>query len=165
MPPPEKTRPPVAELSRFTSGLAHSLVPHERSVEARQGRATQRRMNRDEYENALQDLFHAPWLQVKGQFPEDGEAHRFNKIGDALDVSYVQMARFMTAADTAMRQTLAVKLGQLPSATTRYYARDQQSFITRYTQGLNLPQHTRIGTCSPPWATRPNPTCAGGGLH
>ena len=142
MPPPEKTRPPVAELSRFTSGLAHSLVTHERSVEARQGRATQRRMNRDEYENALQDLFHAPWLQVKGQFPEDGEAHRFNKIGDALDVSYVQMARFMTAADTAMRQTLAVKLGQIPSATTRYYARDQQSFITRYTQGLNLPQHT-----------------------
>jgi hypothetical protein len=30
---------------------------------------------------------------VRDSLPEDGLSHRFNKLGDALDVSYVQMAR------------------------------------------------------------------------
>ena len=34
--------------------------------------------------------------------PEDGEAHRFNKVGDALDVSHVQMARYLAAAEYAL---------------------------------------------------------------
>jgi hypothetical protein len=142
MPPPEKKRPAAADLAKFVGNLSAGLVAHERQLVARQGRATQRRMNRDEYENALQDLLQAPWLQVKGQFPEDGEAHRFNKIGDALDVSYVQMARFMSAADTAMRQVMAAKLDRPPATTKRYYARDQQSLTAQFTRGLNLPQHT-----------------------
>ena len=50
------------------------------------------------------DLLHAPWLQVRDSLPEDGESHRFNKIGDALDVSHVQMARYLGAADYALRR-------------------------------------------------------------
>ena len=37
----------------------------------------------------------------ESDLPEDGEAALFNKIGDALDVSHVQMTRYMTAANTA----------------------------------------------------------------
>ena len=47
---------------------------------------------------------------MKNQFPEDGEAFRFNKIGDVLDVSHVHMARYMKAADYAMRQVISVQL-------------------------------------------------------
>jgi Protein of unknown function (DUF1592)/Protein of unknown function (DUF1588)/Protein of unknown function (DUF1585)/Protein of unknown function (DUF1587)/Protein of unknown function (DUF1595)/Planctomycete cytochrome C len=124
MPPREKKRPKQVELTTFTDGLAATLVASERETIAREGRALRRRMNRSEYENALRDLLHAPWLLVSEQLPEDGEAFRFNKVGTALDVSYVHMVRYMAAADYAMRQTMAVKYVQPPTTTTRYYARE-----------------------------------------
>ena len=96
---------------------------------AKEGRATQRRLNRYEYENALRDLLHAPWLQVRDSLPEDGEAHRFNKVGDALDVSHVQMARYLGAADYALRQAMAhARRAARDAKSTRYYARDQRSY-------------------------------------
>src|SRR5688572_4477198 len=106
MPPKEKRRPDAAELTSFLEGLAKNLTAHDQATIARDGRALRRRLNGYEYENALRDLFAAPWLQVKGQFPEDGEAYRFNKLGEALDVSHVHMARYMGAADYAIRQVL-----------------------------------------------------------
>ena len=76
----------------------------------------------------LRDLLHAPWLQVRDSLPEDGEAQRFNKIGDALDVSHVQMARYLGAADYALRQALAPQAEPPDSKARRYYARDQRSY-------------------------------------
>ena len=95
MPPKKKARPEAAEMDAFTKSLSASLVAEEQARMAKEGRATQRRLNRYEYENALRDLLHAPWLQIRDSLPEDGEAHRFNKVGDALDVSHVQMARYL----------------------------------------------------------------------
>ena len=89
MPPKKKARPDAAELASFVQSLSSSLVSSEQTRIAREGRSTQRRLNRYEYENALRDLLHAPWLQVRDSLPEDGEAHRFNKVGEALDVSHV----------------------------------------------------------------------------
>ena len=60
-----------------------------------------RRLNRSEYENALRDMLHAPWLLISDQLPEDGEAFRFNKVSTALDVSYVHLTRYMAAAESA----------------------------------------------------------------
>ena len=34
----------------------------------------------------------------RDQLPEDGEAYRFNKSGEALSISHVQMARYLGAA-------------------------------------------------------------------
>src|SRR5213082_3606934 len=102
MPPKKKPRPEASELDAFTKSLASSLVSVEQARMAKEGRATRRRLNRYEYENALRDLLHAPWLQVRNSLPEDGEANRFNKSGDALDVSHVQMARYLGAADYAL---------------------------------------------------------------
>jgi hypothetical protein len=128
MPPKKKPRPESAELESFTHALSASLTSAEQERLAREGRATQRRLNRYEYENALRDLLHAPWLQIKDALPEDGEAFRFNKIGDALDISHVQMARYMSAADYALRQVMATSVARPETRTTRYYARDQRSF-------------------------------------
>ena len=136
MPPKQKKRPDAAEQAAFLDSLASALTAHERETIAREGRATQRRLNGYEYENALRDLLGAPWLQVKGQFPEDGEAHRYNKIGDALDVSHVHMARYMTAADYAIRQVLSVQFERPPTATTRFYARDQRTLTNKFTGSI-----------------------------
>ena len=53
MPPKKKPRPDVAELETFTQSLSSSLVSVERGNMAKEGRATRRRLNRYEYENAL----------------------------------------------------------------------------------------------------------------
>ena len=63
-------------------------------------------MNRFEYENSIRDLLHAPWLQLASILPEDGELHRFNKLGEALDVSHVNLARYMQAADLRCGKSL-----------------------------------------------------------
>jgi hypothetical protein len=129
MPPKKKTRPTAGELRDFLGTLGASLTRAERAHAGSEGRATRRRLNRYEYENALRDLLHAPWLQVKDALPEDGEAHRFNKVGEALDVSHVQMARYLGVADYALRQVMAKSPEQPAAATTRYYAREARSFI------------------------------------
>src|SRR5262245_21331136 len=124
MPPKEKKRPAASDLSTFVKGLASTLTESEQKTLATEGRATRRRLNRNEYENALRDILNAPWILVKEQLPEDGEAFRFNKVSGALDVSHVHMARYMSAADYALRQAMAVKFAQVPTTTKRYYARD-----------------------------------------
>src|SRR6266700_5463775 len=128
MPPKKKARPAPEQTDAFINSLASSLTAAEQARAAKEGRATQRRLNRYEYENALRDLLHAPWLQVRDSLPEDGEAHRFNKVGDALDVSHVQMARYLGAADYALRQAMATHATRPATKVTRYYARDQRSY-------------------------------------
>jgi hypothetical protein len=132
MPPKAiKKRPDTAEQEAFLKSLESSLTAAEQKATASEGRVTERRLNAYEYENALRDLLHAPWLQVKGQFPEDGEAFRFNKISNALDVSHVHVARYMSAADYAIRQAMSVQQTQPPTATTRYYAREQNELTSK----------------------------------
>lgn len=128
MPPKKKARPAIDEVAAFLQGIAGPMIAADRAREMHDGRATLRRLNRYEYENTLRDLLSAPWLQVKDMLPEDGESHRFNKIGDALDVSHVQMARYLGAADYALRQVMASHAARPSTKTVRYYARDQRSF-------------------------------------
>ncbi len=124
MPPKEKRAPAANDRAAFLGGLNTTLVSVDQAKIAEQGRATRRRMNRAEYENSLRDLLSAPLLRVQGQLPEDGEAFRFNKVSSALDVSYVHMARYMSAAEFAMRQAMSVAFNRPAPVTKRYYARE-----------------------------------------
>src|SRR6187399_596739 len=125
MPPKKrKERPAPADLATFTHTVSSSLTTFEKEVTARDGRAMQRRLNRYEYENALRDLLNVPWAQVKDKLPLDGEAYRFNKSGEALDVSFVQMERYLTAADYAMRQAMSAAFERPEQSVRKIYARD-----------------------------------------
>src|SRR5678815_208879 len=127
--PPKKKRPPAREeIDAFLKSLADPMTAADRAREATEGRSTWRRLNRYEYENTLRDLLGAPWLQIKEMLPEDGESHRFNKVGDALDISHVQMARYLGAADYALRQAMATQAEAPKTNVRRYYARDQRSY-------------------------------------
>jgi len=128
MPPKKKARPEAPEQTAFLGVISASLTKSGQARIALQGRATQRRMNRYEYENVLRDLLSVPWLQVRDALPEDGEADRFNKSGSALDMSHVQMARFLQASDFALRQAMAPFATRPPARTRRYYTRDQRSW-------------------------------------
>lgn len=125
MPPKEKRRPEADRLDEFVQAMTATLTEAEQASTAREGRAVQRRLNRYEYENVLRDLLQVPWAQVMNMLPQDGEAFRYNKSGEALDVSYVQMARYLGAADYAMRQAMRQRLDRPEVTTRRYYARDE----------------------------------------
>jgi len=125
MPPKKKEkRPAPAELAKFIHHASASVTAYEREVTTRDGRAVQRRLNRYEYENALRDLLNVPWAQVKDKLPLDGEGYRFNKSGEALDVSFVQMERYLSAADYAMRQAMSSAFERPEPAVRKIYARD-----------------------------------------
>ncbi|MGH9838085.1 MAG: DUF1592 domain-containing protein [Blastocatellia bacterium] len=128
MPPKGMPQPDGATRDAFLKALAAPMIAADEARVRREGRAAWRRMNRYEYENTLRDLLGAPWLQIKELLPEDGEAHRFNKVGEALGVSHVQMSRYLMAAEYALREVMAREAAQPAIATKRYYAREQRAF-------------------------------------
>jgi hypothetical protein len=132
MPPKAiRKRPDAAEQAAFIEDLSARLIAAEKKITAKFGRVTERRLNAYEYENALRDLLHAPWLQIKGQFPEDGEAYRFNKISSALNVSHVHVARYMSAADYAIHEAISTEKTHPATAVHRYYAREQNTLTSK----------------------------------
>jgi len=138
MPPKQKSRPNPADVAAFVKGLAASLTAADKQIAAREGRASQRRLNRYEFENAVRDLLQAPWLQVKNDLPEDGEAELFNKIGDALDVSHVQLTRYMKTANVAMREVMGIELLRhelSPATKVRYRARAEGTLTRTFHNG------------------------------
>ncbi len=147
MPPAGIPKPPAASNSQFVKGLSDALTAYERSVVTTRGRAGLRRLNAYEYENGIRDLLGVPWVQIKGKLPQDGESYRYNKIGGALDVSHVQLSRYMSSADFAMREAMAAKLVEPPTTTKRIYAREEPSLARNFlpregntrTDRLNFP--------------------------
>jgi hypothetical protein len=131
MPPKTARQPAPAARKSFLAALTQPLLAADDARVRREGRSTWRRMNRYEYENTLRDVLDAPWLQIREMLPEDGLQARFNKVGDALDVSHVQMSRYLAAAGYALREVLATPAVRPETTTRRYYAREQRSFGPR----------------------------------
>ena len=71
------------------------------------GRGPMRRLNREEFEQNLRDVLKLPPLDIRDMLPEDREGHRFNKTSETLDMSRVQLAAYLDAADAALRQAMA----------------------------------------------------------
>ena len=128
MPPKGAPQPEVAQRNGFLKAIAEPMIAADAARIRTEGRSVLRRMNRYEYENTLRALLGAPWLQIKELLPEDGERYRFNKSGEALGVSHVQISRYLAAAEHALREVLARSEKQPETITKRYYAREQRSF-------------------------------------
>ena len=145
MPPKKERRPAQEDLAVFLKSLSVPLIAADRERISKKGRSKVRRINRFEYENTLRHVLDAPWLQVSHRLPEDGTYHNFNKTGDRLDVSHVQMAKYLETADYALRS--AVDAAAFRSETKRYYARDEGTMIfwMPYRKGANrYPSRTPI---------------------
>ena len=123
MPPKKKQRPDAQELATFLKPLAATLKQADRERVEIAGRASIRRLNRFEFENSLRERLHAPWLLVADMLPEDGTAHLFNKVGERLDVSHVQITKFYEAAEYALRTALNTVAHK--SNTQKFYAREE----------------------------------------
>ena len=128
MPPKKKPRPDAAQQTAYLGDLSGLLLRQDAAHIVAQGRAVERRMNRFEYENAVRDLLQAPWLDLKEILPEDTEAFRFNKTGQALDVSHVQLQRYLTAAEEGLKSAFVSSIEKPDASPKRYYARQQGSY-------------------------------------
>lgn len=96
------------------------------------GRGPLRRLNRDEYEQNLRDVLMLPRLDIRDMLPEDRERHRFNKTSEALDMSRVQLAAYLDAADSALRQAM---VGGPKPPVTKFRAVATSLFPERNTFG------------------------------
>jgi hypothetical protein len=107
MPPPKKTQPPAAERDSALKGLSADLNAADVRRQRELGRVALRRLNRSEYENTLRDLFGMPGLAVKELLPEDGRSDGFDKVSDALEISAVQMRKYLEVADLVLDEAIA----------------------------------------------------------
>lgn len=128
MPPPQEPRPEAASLDEFLALVAQEIMETERQMVAATGRSIKRRLNRYEYENSIRDLLSLPYLEIKDSLPEDPTAHGYNKLGEALDVSHVQLARYLRTAESALREAVSDQVEKPPSIQQRYYTWSQRAF-------------------------------------
>ena len=108
MPPKKKARPTAQDATAVTKWLRDSLVAAEQA-RMQDGRTRVRRLTRGEYENTMRDLFDMPGLALAGELPPDGSAHGFDNNSDALDVSHVNVAKYVEAADKALDLAIATQ--------------------------------------------------------
>lgn len=102
MPPPEAEQPPATQRKTFTATLHQQL---NRAHAAEKGTVL-RRLNRQEYQNTLNDLFGTNVALVP-TLPADGRSHEFDNVGSALSISVVQMQRYLEAIESVMDAAIA----------------------------------------------------------
>jgi mono/diheme cytochrome c family protein len=141
MPPKDVEQPSAADRQAFVAAVAPTITAGETEAAAGTGRTTIRRLNRAEYEHTLRDLFSLPSLRVKDLLPEDARRENFDKVAGGLDISYVQMAKYLEAAGKALHQSV-VKSPQPPKKTVwRENAMDQWSVRGAVNQKCLVPMN------------------------
>jgi hypothetical protein len=114
MPPSDAEQPEDADRQATTASLRKTLT---RAHAAEKGTVF-RRLNRREYENTLNDLF-GTHLQLASLLPEDGRAGEFDTVGEALEVSDVQVERYLEAIDRVLDDAIAKRIEPVESETRR----------------------------------------------
>ena len=136
MPPRSvKTRPDKAESDALLKGLETDLIAADRKQIGITGRAAMRRLNRTEYENTLRALFNLPGLNVRDLLPDDGRAFGYDKSGTGLEVSSIQLARYLEAADHALDRAIAKWAIPPESPRVRLYPNEQYDFSILLSNG------------------------------
>ncbi len=130
MPPKKEPRPPQPQVDEFVARLSAQLDAAA-AKERTNGRVVLRRLNRVEYENTVNDLF-AVKVDVKETLPEDAISHGFDNVGAALNISPVQMERYLEAADAVVTAAQA-PVHQLESTTQRFNY-EMPAYITSWKQ-------------------------------
>jgi hypothetical protein len=109
MPPRGRPRPPADESAAARTWLHDRLVRAEKVGRDPGGRTPLRRMTRIEYENTVRDLLDLPGLPLSADLPADGSAHGFDTNAEALEISHVNVAKYLEAADRALDTAIATR--------------------------------------------------------
>ena len=131
--PPESDDLPANQRDALVKSLTISLHDADAQDVAQSGRGPMRRLTRDEYQQNLRDVLALPKLDIRDMLPEDREAWHFNKTAEVLDISRVQLAAYLDAAEAALQQ--AVVIGAEPPPLTKYRAVGRKLFAETSTFG------------------------------
>ncbi len=107
--PPKAADLPQDQRGELVKALDTDLFKTDRAEVLAQGRGHLRRLNRDEYEQNLRDVLQLPDLDIRDILPEDRQGHRFNKTTEMLDMSRVQLAAYLDAAEAALRAAMVTE--------------------------------------------------------
>jgi len=118
MPPKRRERPEATETAAVLKSLSQKLIIAETKRFEGEGRTAVRRLTRGEYENTIRDLFDMPGIAAQANLPSDGSAHGFDKNVDALDISHVNLAKYIEAADHVLNLAIATR-PDAPKVQTR----------------------------------------------
>ena len=99
MPPKSADRPDAATKSAFLRSLGDSLT----CADLVDREVILRRLNRNEYENTVRDLF-GIHVDVQAVLPDDSAEQGFDTIGSDLSVSAEQIVTYIESADLVLDQ-------------------------------------------------------------
>ncbi|MGE9268730.1 MAG: DUF1588 domain-containing protein, partial [Verrucomicrobiales bacterium] len=153
MPPKRKEQPKADDKAAFLKALAAPLIKTDEQRLAQHGRGSLRRLNRYEYENTLREVLQAPWLQVADRLPVDGSKHFFQKSGEQLDISHVQMEAYLKTSRHALE--LAVQAAAHPSEKKKFYAREEKRMVTDFRYRFGQKSATRASIPMIEWEAQP----------
>jgi hypothetical protein len=117
MPPEKKPRLTPVELETLAGWLERSLAAATDRLLASRPKARLRRLNRLEYRNTIRDLTGHPFDAAE-LFTRDTASHGFDNVGDALQISTLQMEAYVAAAERVVGKIL-----DIPERPTRQHWR------------------------------------------
>ncbi|WP_231603412.1 DUF1592 domain-containing protein [Neorhodopirellula pilleata] len=124
MPPEDEERPDPKEVAAFTKLTASALQSTWRDRYATRGRVGGRRLNPVEYETTMRDLLAAPWLELKEMLPPDPESDGFDNVAAAQEISYVQLARYLEAAEVAIDGAMRLRPAPKPTKVRTWFTEE-----------------------------------------
>lgn len=140
MPPDGEPRPGAAEQEEVIAWLEEALIYVDPDRPVDPGRVTARRLNKDEYNRTIRDLFGIT-LTPADEFPDDDVGYGFDNIGDVLSISPLRMEQYLKAAETVTRN-LFYRPDELPldhtSTVAHYDKHDRKKIRNSSDRGLEM---------------------------
>lgn len=96
--PPQGTPQPMQNERDAATGWIDSFISQADCKLEDPGRVTMRRLNREEYNNTIRDLFGVA-IRPADEFPSDDVGYGFDNIGDVLSISPLLMEKYLKAAE------------------------------------------------------------------
>jgi hypothetical protein len=135
MPPDDAPQPTDAERAALETWLTEEALRVDCSGEERPGRVTIRRLNRQEYDNTVRDLFGVD-LHLADDFPSDDVGYGFDNIGDVLSLSPVLLERYVEAAEEIVRAVIAST--DIEAAPTREFPGKSLTSTDQFTRDFTI---------------------------
>jgi hypothetical protein len=102
MPPKATDQPSDTDRETFNKLVGNRLW----DVHSKSKGTVYRRLNRREYTNTLNDLFGTN-LNLKQALPEDGRSNEFDNVGESLNISMVQLEKYIESIERVMNASIA----------------------------------------------------------
>lgn len=107
MPPRDSLQPPPQDRAIAIESIKRLILGWDSKTA--QSTPTLRRLTRSEYENTIRDLLDMPGLALANYLPADGQSHGFDKHAEALDISHVNIAKYLEVADRILDDAIATR--------------------------------------------------------